>query len=305
MSETAPHPVLDFHSPRRPANEALRQLRLWQQSLCDHVRDGWASLLARPVRLVPDRIEPIQYFAAMQQLPEDGLGVYFSIGESLLPSMMVFSSRQIQGLLSDLLDLPGGKWPAPARLTEVEDSMLELLFHKLADAISEGWPGEDRIPCRFLETTNKPQRTRLFPIGAPLLLVRLTVDSRFGQDPLFWLLQKEETERTLSSQIETDANDDVMANADLVAITERIPLDVVVELGRVELTMSQAHDLAVGDVLILDQLVSRPLVASVEGTAKWIGSPCRIGSRQAFEIRQSLQDQPASMALNLFSESEN
>ncbi len=284
MSQQVDPSVLDFHSPRRPHSEALRQLSAWQSNVCDLVRDSWGGLLSRPVKFIPSKTEPVQYHTALSQLPEEGLGIYFSIGESLLPSMMVFSARQVQALLADLLDLPGGKWPAPAKLTAVEDSMLELLFQKLAEAIGDGWPGDSPLTCRFLETTSKPQRTRLFPVGSPMFSIQVTVDSRFGQDPMTWLLLKEETERQLSELFVPDASDDQMANPNLVSMVERVPLDVVVELGNVELSMSQAHDLAVGDVLLLDQLVTRPLVASLEGVPKWLGIPKRIGGRQAFEI---------------------
>jgi|GEM_PF-578595 len=304
MSQTDSPSLLDFYSPRRPPSEALRLLSAWQSHVCEHLRDGWGTLLARPVTLTPDKIEPVQYAAALNQLPEEGLGIYFSIGESLLPSMMVLSSRQVQGLLADLLDLPGGKWPAPAKLTAVEDSMLELLFLKLAESVGDAWPGETVLACRFLETTSKPQRTRLFPIGAPLFSLRMTIDSRFGQETLTWLVLKEETERLLSELSLPDGPDDQMANPDLVSMIERVPLDVVVQLGKVELSMSQASELSVGDVLILDQMVTRPLVATLEGAPKWIGVPKRIGGRQAFEISHVIDSPPlGSLSLNLLSES--
>ncbi|HWL09044.1 MAG TPA: FliM/FliN family flagellar motor switch protein [Planctomicrobium sp.] len=304
MSQTVAPGILDFYSPRRPPSEALRQLSAWQSNVCDHVRDGWAGLLARQVKLIPNRIEPVQYHTALSQLPDDGLGIYFSVGESLFPSMMVFSSRQVQALLADLLDLPGNKWPAPARLTAAEDSVLELLFQKLAESIGDGWPGDTPLPCRFLETTTKPQRTRLFPVGAQLFAIHITVDSRFGQDSLTWLLLKEETERLVEDLLDPDAAEEQTTNPNLISLVERVPLDVVVELGRVELSMSQIHNMSVGDVLVLDQLVTRPLTAHVEGSTKWVGVPKRIGGRQAFEISQVIEQHHPGTAMNTVSGSE-
>ncbi|SFI36638.1 FliM/FliN family flagellar motor switch protein [Planctomicrobium piriforme] len=286
MSEVVSPSLLDFHSPRRAPTEALRQLAAWQANVCAQVQDGWAGLLARPVTLKSGKIDSAQYHAALQRLPEDGLGVYFSIGDSLLPSMLVFSARQVQALIADLLDLPGGKWPVPAKLSAAEDAMLELLFQKLAEAIGDGWPEDTPLKCRYLETTSKPHRTRLFPIGSPLFSLKLTIDSRFGEDTCTWLMLKEETERLLLDRLGHESPEDRTAHPDLAALAERVPLDFVVELGKAELSMSQASDLAVGDVLILDQLVTRPLIASLEGLPKWVGMPKRIGSRQAFEVTQ-------------------
>jgi len=289
MAETPLPSVLDFHSPRRPPSEAQRQLSAWQQNICSQVQDSWGSLLARKVKVQPGKVEPVQYHAGLQALPEDGLGIYLSLGEALLPSMIVFSARQARAFIADMLDLPGGKWPPPSKLTAAEDSMLEVLFQLLAEAIGDGWPADRPLSCQLLETTAKPQRTRLFPIGSAFFSVEFQLDSRFGVESCTWLLLKEETERLILNDLEGSAGDSGGAHPDLAAITERIPMDLVIELGRAELTMSQAAHLAVGDVLVLDQFVSRPLSASLEGQVKWLGLPKRIGSRQAFEIIQDLE----------------
>lgn len=298
MNDSPVHSVLDFSSPRRPPTEALRQLSNWQHNVCAQVQDSWAGLLAHSIRLQAGKIEPQQHLPALSLLPEDGVGAYFSIGDSLLPSMVVFSSRQIQGFIADLLDMPGDQWPESAPLTAAEDSMLELLFQNIADAIGEAWPGAEPLKCQFLETTGKPQRTRLFPPGSALFCLQIKLTSRFGEETCSWLILKEETERLMLELLgAANEPEERRAHPDLLARTEKVPLKITVELGKVELRMSQASSLAVGDVLILDQFVSRPLVASLEGQPKWAGVPMRIGSRQAFEITQ-LIDSSTSLTLS-------
>lgn len=284
MSEESHPSVLDFHSPRRPPIEAWRQLSAWQKGVCTHIQEGWAPLLALPETLQPGKIEPLQFDASLRRLPEEGIAVCFALGEEHLPSMMVFSARQIHTLLADLLSLPGETWPEERKLTTVEESMLELLFQKLGEAISEAWPASKPIPCRYLETEAKPQRTRLFPMGSPLLTLKLTIRSRFGEDTCYWLMLKEETEHLLLDHFGEAEIEERTPHPDLATLTERVPLELVVQLGETELTMSQATELAIGDVLILDQFVSRPLVATLAGQPKWGGFPVRIGSRQGFEV---------------------
>lgn len=298
MSEALHPSVLDFHSPRRPTTEAFRQLLAWQSAVCTHVQEGWAALLARPVTLQAGKIEPVQYHTALHRLPEDGLGIYFSVSDLLLPAMIVFSGRQVQGLVADLLDLPGDTWPEVKKLTSVEDAMLELLLQKLAEGIGEGWPASTSLKCRYLETTSKPQRTRLFPMGSALFCLRFKIQSRFGEDVCYWLMLKEETERLILDQLGEGAPEETNGpHPDLLALAERVPLDIVVQLGKAELTMSQIAALSVGDVLVLDQLVSRPLVAAIEGTPKWAGVPKRIGSRQALEVTHVVEgDSVAAIA---------
>jgi flagellar motor switch protein FliM len=276
----------------------LRQLSTWQTNLCAQVQEAWGTLLARPVALQPGKVEPVQLQAALNRLPDDGLGIYFSIGESLLPSMLIFSARQIQGLIADLLDLPGDHWPQPARLSAAEEAMLEVLFQKFGDVMGDAWPANQPLKCRYLENTTKPQRTRLFPAGSALFSVKFKILSRFGEEHFQWLLLKEETERLLQELIGDVEPEERQTHPDLVALTEKVPLQIVVELGRTELSMSQAAHLSVGDVLVLDQFVSRPLIAKVEGEPKWAGVPMRIGSRQAFSVTQMVDAETASSVTN-------
>jgi flagellar motor switch protein FliM len=294
MTDAASHNLLDFSSPRRSPHAAARQLATWQANVCALVQDGWKGLLARPVELAPGQIDPQQHQVALGRLPEDGLGVYFSLSESLLPSMLCLPPRLVHGLLADLLDLPGDAWPAPRPLTSVEEAMLELLFQKFAEAIGEAWPDSHPLKCRYLETADKPQRTRLFATGSALLVARIKIRSRFGEEICSWLMLKEETERLLLEHFGDRLPEERTIHPGLAAMTERVPLEIVVELGRAELSMSQAAHLTVGDVLVLDQLAGRPLTAAVEGQVKWAGLPLRIGSRQAFEITQVLENGAAA-----------
>jgi len=285
---TTQHSVLDFSSPRRPPTAALRQLSLWQRNVCAHVQDGWAGLLAKPVQLHVGKVEPMQQLVALNNLPDESLGAYFSIGESVLPSMLVISAKQVQGLLSDLLDLPGEQWPEPNALSAAEEAILELLFVRFAEAIGEAWPGAHPLKCKFLEMTHRPRRTRIFPLSSALFSIRIKLVSRFGEEVGTWLILKEETERLMLEHLGETEVEERGIHPDLLALTEKVPLQIKVELGRVQLRMSQASALAVGDVLILDQFVNRPLIASVEGQPKWAGVPMRIGSRQALEITDVL-----------------
>lgn len=289
MSESSRLKVLDFHRPRQPSVEAWRTLSAWHRRACTVAQEHWGALLARPVTLQPGEVEPMQYHQGLSCLPEQGLGVQLTMGERFLPSLIVFSAEQVQGLLADLLDLPGETWPDSKPLTSVERAMLELLFQKLAEAIGEAWPGEEPLECAFIETVDKPHRTRLFRPGSPFFVGRLTVQSRFGESPCFWLMPKEETEDLILEGVDTEQVSQPQPHPALQSLTERIPVSVIVELGRVALPMSQVAMLSVGDVLLLDQPIHKPLSARVENQFKWTGSPLRIGSRQAFEITQHIE----------------
>jgi flagellar motor switch protein FliM len=72
---------------------------------------------------------------------------------------------------------------------------------------------------------------------------------------------------------------------------QEVPVDFSVILGTADLSLTQLARLAVGDMVILDQPVAEPLLASVGGDQKFRGWAGRVGNQQAYQI-QSVTDKP-------------
>ncbi len=75
----------------------------------------------------------------------------------------------------------------------------------------------------------------------------------------------------------------------LEALVRELPIEVTVDLGMVELPIAQLARLTPGDLLILNQRVSEPLIARVDSRPKFRGWPGRVGSRQSLQI-ESLRE---------------
>jgi flagellar motor switch protein FliM len=290
MSETTQLQLLDFKHPRKPKKTKWRALARWHQSMCVLTTELWGALLTHETVVTAAKIEPFQCRSAFQQLPDDGFGVHFAVGASRFPSLFVFSRRQLHGLLADILNLEQTGWPEPRKFTRGEQSMLDLMFQRIADAISEAIPGPEATSCAFLGTFDKPERTRLFSQVDEVFVCELQIKSRFGTEPAYWLLPKTETEQLIGAELHEDEAEERGIHPGLASLAQRIQVDVVVELGHCDIAMSQVAQLAVGDVLVLDQPIHRPLTAYVSGERKWLGQPLRIGTRQGFEIGEMLAD---------------
>lgn len=291
MTETTQLQLLDFNHPRKPRKTKWRALSRWHQSMCVLTSELWNALLSQPVTVSGANIEPLQYRSAVQQLPEDGIGVHFAIGSTKFPSLVVFSRRQLLGVLADILNIDGSAWPDVRSFTRAEQSMLVVMFQKIADSISDAIPGPEATPCSFLGTFDKPERTRLFAQVDEVFVCRIKIKSRFGDETAYWLLPRTETEQLIGEDLNEDEAEDRGVHPNLVSLAKRIHVDIVVELGQCDVSMSQVSQLSIGDVLVLDQPIHRPLTAYVSGEPKWLGQPLRIGSRQGFEVVQLISDE--------------
>jgi len=79
--------------------------------------------------------------------------------------------------------------------------------------------------------------------------------------------------------------------ADLTAQLEEVPLDVRVELGRARLTVDALMQLEVGDVLVLDQDVSFPLLVYVEDEPCFYAFPGQRGRSLAVRIAGTVTEE--------------
>jgi flagellar motor switch protein FliM len=71
-------------------------------------------------------------------------------------------------------------------------------------------------------------------------------------------------------------------------LVRELPVEIVVLLGSVEVSLSLLAQLRPGDVVILNQRVSEPLLATVASEKKFRVWPGRVGSQQAVRIESSV-----------------
>ena len=289
MNEILSIERLDFHKPRRPGLTSFRTLNRWWSECCLRLNESWRRLLTHPVEASSTSIETVDLQAATKLLPTDGLGVEIRITSDQIPSVVCFSGRQVRGLLADLLNQKGEDWPGMKATTPVEQAMLEVLFERLATSLGETWPGNEELKCRFVSQFDQPQRTRLFAPGTSMMMGKLNITSRFGGDEAIWLMPREPIEHLIEEQIEVHAVQDQSMTQMLTHLAERLPVTISIELGETTLNMSQIAELAIGDLLVLDQSPKDELIACVQNEDKWKGRPLNLGSRFGFSITETLE----------------
>lgn len=290
MTGTPQLELLDFKHPRKPKKTKWRALSRWHQSTCVLITESWNALLSKQITMEATIVEPMDCRAALQKLPDESMGLHFVLGANRFPSLMVFTRRQLHGVLADILDMPGEEWPEQRRFTRAEESMLSVMFQGLADAISDAIPGPEATSCMYVEMFDKPQRTRLYAQIDDLFLAEIKVTSRFGEETAYWLLPRVETVELIGHELHEEDPEERKVHPSLVSLAQRIEVDVVVELGKCDISMSQVTRLAAGDILVLDQSIHRPVTAQVAGESKWLGNPIRVGPRQGFEVVKVITD---------------
>lgn len=289
MTSTASMEECDFGGPRRLPQAAWKLLNRWQQDSCQLIQDNVREYLANPFTMRLARAEPLTARAAVAAVPDPGLGIELWIGHPHpLLSIFAWPPNLVLHLVNEMLGSETEGWPADRPLTPLESSMVTILFQGIAQAIGEAWPGQDAIECRLGQTIDRPRRGRRYPPDESLISTQVILDTPCGEATCHWLLPQQQVGELLEEELSAIGDQHAAPDPQLLVLAERLPLELSVELGKTQLTMSEAAQLGVGDVLRLDQPVRKPLSARIGGTTRWLGFPCRVGTRRAFQLVEGI-----------------
>jgi flagellar motor switch protein FliM len=281
---------IDFTAPPRLTGTAHRALAQWNGTATAVLQEFWQALLGNRITLEVARTDSSLAQKAQQALPDPGCAALLKIGPDRFDCMVAFSNRIVLTLVSEMLGTLGEEWPVERELTPAELSLVELLFGEIARAFSQGWPEVEALPVELNQILVRPLRSRVFQPRENLIRSMILVQTPAGEEALIMLMPQA---GLASIGIEDTATVSVprqSASPQIRALTETLPVTMSVSLGKASLSLGEMNQLAVGDVLILDQPVGNPLEANISGHLHFLGHACRLGQRQGFRVLVSKKD---------------
>ena len=125
----------------------------------------------------------------------------------------------------------------------------------------------------------------MFPADCELALCRFQLEGPFGMQPLFLLIPEELVNVFVEKQVDQQQIEEQVPHITEDLIRD-IPLQVVVRLGATSLDVADLSRLRPGDVLVLDQRVTEPVFADIQGELELTAWAGREGNRQAIQVIQ-------------------
>ena len=289
MSQTETSQFSIFSQAPRLTSEANAALTSWQRTVTSILQENWQALLGSNLGISPGRIDSPTALDAVNNLADPGYAARLQIGPESFPSIFAFSSRMVLALVNDMLGTPCEEWPEIRELTTVETSMVELLFGEITRAISQAWPEIHPLECEQDCVISRPMRSRVFSPDDVVVRSQVVFETSLGQEEAIWLMPQSGLATIGIADI--DAHEVPAEPApQMRALAERIPVNMIARLGDTTMSLAELDTLKVGDYLTLDQAVHQPLELIVDGRLQWLGHPCRLGTRQGFQIIASKRD---------------
>ncbi len=275
----------DFRKPCRLSVAAESRVLTWQGATCRLAADKlsehlpfetqWQALPPETANLSETTL-PAHLATFRVKLPGDAttvLGIPAPLALELVQGMMGITSEQRE---------------ASRRLTAIETSLLEIAVQVFLEAVAEA-AGRFQFPSGTLAGFEPdPKIIRLFPGDGDIVTQRFQVTLPSGPHELVWIWPGDTADEILGEEPSL-AGDGSDANASLLDVARRIPLELRVQLGSAQLDVADLASLTVGDVIVLDQRVFAPLDCFLDGNLIFHVWPGACGNRQAIQVQSLVE----------------
>lgn len=165
--------------------------------------------------------------------------------------------------------------PAKARFSAIEERVIRRIVHLFGRSLEEAWRPIVPLTVRHSRVETKPVNVAIARPGEWVVTSRMRVTlGPLSGEVLFALphaLLENYRERLVTGRYEDQQGGDEGWERALRALLQEVPVEVVAELGRVELTIARLLSLEVGDVLRLDQAADHPITVSIDRMPKYRG----------------------------------
>jgi flagellar motor switch protein FliM len=285
------HKAYNFRKPDRLAGILEHRLTSWLRAASQLAADKAAQQLPFRVEMPLNGITQAPPIEVLSTLPESAIGYRIAVTGSPPDMLFIWPRPLALALVNAALGETPDELPADRELTAVEFSLCEYLMQNLCAAVlQETWRGATPLPLSVQEREPSPRWTRLFVKTALLLQCTFTLRGPFGEQDWYWLAPYQALHERLARAEVADPTQLPQETArKLETLVRELPVEITVDLGTIELPISQLAALAAGDLLILNQRVSEPLNVRVDNRPKFRGWPGRVGLRQALQV-ESLRE---------------
>lgn len=280
------HRPYNFRKPERLAGTLEQRLTVWLRAACQLATAKGARLLPFRIEMALDSLDIAPPAETLAGLSDGAIGYRVGFVEEPAEMLFVWPRPLALALIEGMLGETPTALPEDRELSAVELSLCEYLMQSLPAAVlQETWTGRTPVGLTVGAREPSPRWTRLFVKAEQVLQCTFTLRGSFGEQNWYWLAPYRALHELVNRAVEEDPTlipQD--APRKLETLVRELPIEVTVELGLAELSLSQLAGLGPGDLLILNQRVSEPLSVRVDNRAKFRGWPGRVGSRQSLQI---------------------
>lgn len=285
--------VYDFKRPDKFSKDQIRTLYMLHENFARLLNTYLSAHLRALVHINVASVDQLTYEEFIRSLPSPSVISVFNMRPLKGNVILELNPNIIFSIIDRLFGGPGLPPAKPRPLTDIEEAITKRVINKALESFQEAWKQVVAIEPRLEVIESNPQFTQIVPPSD--MVVIITLQAKVGQAegllniciPYFVLepiMSKLTTTFWVSSSISKQSLPE-----HIDAIQRRLKktlIPIVVELGRVNITVQELLELDVGDVLQLNTRVDNDLSVIIGMQEKFKCKPGLSKNKLAIQITQ-------------------
>jgi flagellar motor switch protein FliM len=268
------------------ADDSASAFRTWISKASQTFSDNWSEIANSEVSLTTNDFRTQSLEAAVKDVPVDNVCCVFNIVDEQSQSIWHVSQEDAHRLVAELLGVPTSAEIDERALTELELVLARTFFDTLALSVKQGWLGTEQLTFEINSLLVNPKRVRLCRNKDLVITSSLLVPLSRGEVTINWISKKQQMSVLLEEV--TDRRKPLGPKSSPEAVVEQLPIEIIGLLGHANMSMRRLANIAVGDIVHLDQKIDQPIVASIDGRPFFKCWPGKVGETIGLEISNCL-----------------
>ena len=267
----------DFRRPDKLSKEQMRTLQMIHENMMRLLTTTLSTKLRTVVDFEVASIEQLSYEEFTRSLPEPTI-IGISELEPFSGQFLLEINPDIGFAIIDrLFGGFGEPLPEGRSFTDIEETVLKKVLNWFLSTIPEAWENILRVTPRLRELESNPQFTQIVPSNDMTIII--TFSAKIGESEglinicLPYIMLEPIVPQLSAQQWFASSREEQTAQhlENLKRRVRRAPLEIEVELGNTELTVSDLLFLQPGDVVRLDKLTDEMAEVRIGSNIKYRG----------------------------------
>lgn len=289
--------IYDFKRPDKFSKEQIRTVSIMHETFARLTTTSLSANLRSLVQVHVASVDQLTYEEFIRSIPNPTTLALINM-DPLKGSAILEIDPAITFSIIDRLFGGAGEGSKVAReLTDIESSVMEGIIVRILGNMREAWTQVIDLRPRLGQIETNPQFAQIVPPTEMVVLV--TLETKVGDvegmmNFCIPYLTIEPIITKLSAQYMYSAIRRGTTTENLNTLRERlstIAVDVVAEIGRMDLSVRDVLSLRIGDVIrIANVRMNDPMFLNVGNRRKFMCKPGLMGKKVAVQIVQKLED---------------
>lgn len=269
----------DFRSPKRFTREQLKLIDSVYQNYARRLASYLSGILRVYCEATVGQIEEQKYYEFNNALEDSvlmaNLNIAYPEDESIEDQILLMEvSKSISfSIIDRLLGGNGEGYNISRDYTEIELSLLQNLLKQIIALMKEPWnnyfviePSLSRIDTnsRLVQTMDADETVLIIVINLKVNHLEGRINICMSGDSLGVLLKQLDVKNTKRQQNQKNDEVDKASRDSIMQSVEKGSLELKAILGKANLSLADVLTLHVGDVIELNQNISKPILVTVE-----------------------------------------